>query len=351
MNRKSYNIKAMIEASILTSIFIVITLISNLLGIGFLGYYDFLVPVFFAVIYIKTGWKYSSLSVIASSIVLLFILGNPISSIMVIQGAILGISTGFILSRFDCIGDEIIFVSIISLFTLFIFDFILRTFTNISIVSNFSEFSKDMSQIIDKSISMINSNGGNDKAISILENYRAMIGSNMIKQTFYFVFGLTSVGSGIIVYFLTLISVKKLKISIPGHSYKLNMIGSMKKNIRFVLSSRKMFIIMIVYVLFAEILKFIKFKTGIEYIDGIIFSLEYIFTIFTFKDSIVITENKMISESGSIRSVRWYRVFMVVALLFNVKLMYIVAVVNYMINDKDGKYRSLFRKALKRNLE
>ena len=72
--------------------------------------------------------------------------------------------------------------------------------------------------------------------------------------------------------------------------------------------------------------------------------------IFTFKDAVVIVENKMISESGSLKTVRLYRVFMIIALLVNAKLMYAAAIINYIINDKDGKYRNLFRKALENNL-
>lgn len=344
------NVKSMIDASILTSIFIVLTLVSNMLGLGFMGYYDFLVPVFFAIIYIKTDWKYCGLSIIVSAVVILFVLGNPMSPILIVQGAILGVATGFALTKFDCIGDEIIFLSVVSLFILFIFDFILRTFTNVSIVSNFGEFSKEMSQMLDQAIKIVSQKGGNSQAIAVLEGYKTMVGTNYIKQIFYFNFGLMSFGTGFIVYFLSLILTKKLKLTLKGHSNKLKLVGSFKKNIRLIFSSRRVFIMMISYVLIAEILKVVKFEAGIGYIDGIIYSLEYIFIIFTFKDSLVIMENKMIAESGSLKPVRWYRVIMVIALLFNIKLMYTIAIVNYLINDKDGKYRNIFKKALENNL-
>lgn len=349
MNKRNSS-KLMIDASILTSIFIVLTLISNGLGLGFLGYYDFLVPVFFAIMFVKTNWKYSALSVVVSAVVLLFVLGNPISPIMVIQGAFLGIAVGVALTKFDCIGDEIVFTSVVSLFILFIFDFILRAFTNVSIVSNFGEFSKEMAQVINTAIEIAGEKGTNKEAISFLESYKSMIGSDFIKQVFYFNFGLMSFGNGFIVYFLSLILIKKLKLTIKEHSYKLNLVSSLKKNIRLIFSGRKSFMAMIIYILLAEILKAIKFETGLSYLDGIIYSLEYIFMIFTFKDAVVIVENKMIAESGSLKTVRLYRVFMIIALLVNAKLMYAAAIINYIINDKDGKYRNLFRKALENNL-
>ena len=349
MNSKS-NVKAMIDASILTSIFIVLTLVSSSLGLGFLGYYDFVVPIFFAIIFIKVGGKYGGLSLIVSAMILFFILGNPITSIMVVQGAILGFSVGIAITRFNCIGDEIVFISVVSLFVLFVFDFILRSFTNVSIVSNFGEVSKEISQTIDSAIKIIKDNGGKVELLKVLESYKLMMGTNFFKQIFYFNFGLMSFGNGFIVYFLSIIIIKKLNFRINRNSYKLNLASNMKKNMRLIFLSKKIFLMMLVYVLFIEILKVFKFETGLSYIDGKIYSIEYIFMIFTFKDAVVIVENKMIAERGNIKSVRLYRGILIVMLLINPKLMYFAAILNYVLNDRRGEYRNLFERALNKNL-
>lgn len=342
-----FAIKPMIEASILTSIFIVLTLVSNMVGVGFLGYYDFFVPIFFTLVFIRSGSKYGFLSIISSTVIIFIILGNPITSLMILQGAILGMVNGYLILRFKSIGDELILISICSLLVLFIFDFILRTFTNISLVSSFGEFSKDFSQIIDNAIKTLS---GNNKAIEVLVSYKKLIGSNMMKQSFYFSFALMSLGSGFIIYFLSLIVLKKFKIEVPNNQCKIRLIGSFKKNIRFIFASKKVFVFMIIYVLIAEIIKILKFESSIEYVNSAIFSLEYLFTIFTFKDAMIIMENKMIAESGSIKPVRRYRILVIIMLLFNVKLMYIAVIVNYIINDRNGKYRECFESALKNNI-
>ncbi len=344
------NSKAITEASIMTSIFIVLTLLSSSIGLGFLGYYDFIVPIFFSIIFVKSGWKYSILSVFVSAIILLFILGNPITSIMIVQGAILGFSVGIAFTKLNCIGNEIIFISIISLLVLFIFDFILRAFTNVSIVSNFGEVSKDISHALDLLIKSTKANGGNIELVKILNSYKLMIGTEFFKQIFYFNFGLMSFGNGFIVYFLSLIAVKKLNLKIGKYPYKLNLVGSMKKNIRFIFSSKKIFFAMLVYILFIEFLKVLKFETGFSYLDASIYSIEYIFMIFTFKDAVIIVENKMISEKGNIKPARLYRLILIIMLLINSKLMYFAAIINYLWNDRHGEFRKLFEMVLNKNL-
>lgn len=345
------SIKPMVEASILTSIFIVLTLASTAMGLGFFGYYDFLVPVFFAIIYIRCGWKYSSLSVIISILITFFVLGNPMTPIMLIQGSIIGLFTGYILLEKSELGNEIILLSILSLLMMFVFDYLMRSFTNVSLISNFDEFSKEIYSFIDKISKVLISEGSNKSSLQVLENYRQTIESKTIKQSFLFSFSLISFASGIIIYFLTMIVSKKIKLDFGVKKYKLNLISTLKKNIRFIYSTRKLFIIMIVYILFAELLKVFKVSFRVEYIENFIFSLEYLFTIFTFKDSMVIIENKMIAESGSVKQAKRYRILIIVLFFINIKIMYIAAVVSYLVNDWNGKYRDLFSRALDRNLE
>lgn len=344
-------IKSMVEASIMTSMFIVLTLACTAIGLGFLGYYDFLVPVFFAIIYIRSGWKYSSLSVIISILITFFILGNPITPIMLIQGSIIGLFTGYVLLNKDELGNEIILVSILSLLMLFVFDHIMRTFTNVSLVSNFDEFSKEIYLFLDKISEMISSGKSSKSSMNILNNYRSLIESDTIKQSFFFSFSLISFASGVIIYFLTMIVSKKININFYNNRYKLNLISSLKKNIRFIYSSRKLFILMIVYILFSELLKVFKLSSGIEYIDGFIFSLEYLFVIFTFKDSMIIIENKMIAENASVKQAKRYRWVIIILFFVNIKIMYIAAIVTYLVNDWNGKYRNIFSNALYKNLE
>ncbi len=164
------NSKKLIDASILTSIFIVLTLLSSLLGLGFLGYYDFIAPIVFLVLFIKTDWKYSLLATLVSAIVLLFIIGDPVNSIMSIQAALLGFSLGFAFSKIKSIGNGIVFVSITCLLLLLVFDFILRSFTNISLISSMGELSQEASKVVNTAIKFISENGGSEELLKKLED-------------------------------------------------------------------------------------------------------------------------------------------------------------------------------------
>ena len=53
-------------ASILTSLCVVITIFALSTGIGYGIYLDFAIPIFFAIVYLKCGGKYSILSGIVS---------------------------------------------------------------------------------------------------------------------------------------------------------------------------------------------------------------------------------------------------------------------------------------------
>ena len=54
-------------ASILTSLCVVITIFALSTGIGYGLYLDFAIPIFFAIVYLKCGGKYSILSGIVCS--------------------------------------------------------------------------------------------------------------------------------------------------------------------------------------------------------------------------------------------------------------------------------------------
>ena len=64
------------ESALLTSLFIVITIISVGTGIGYAAYLDFVVPVFFCIICLKCDLKYAILSSISSLIIVSLVLGN-----------------------------------------------------------------------------------------------------------------------------------------------------------------------------------------------------------------------------------------------------------------------------------
>lgn len=340
------SIKPMIESSILSSIFIVLTILSTSIGLGFLGYYDYFVPTFFAIIFLRCGNKYASMGAVLSILIIFFILGNPMSPLLVAQGAILGLFTGFVLTKLDNIGDELVFTVIIALVGLLVFDLLIRMFTNISIISNMDEFSKSMREAVDQSMNLVGSMYSAEQLELVKANFEYFLQEKKLEQIMYMSLALLSFGSGFIVYFLSIIISKKLKIGIRGKEYKQVIVGRMKLFGRMIYSTSKMYYFMLIYVALAELLKSSNIEIGIDYLRAVIYGIEYIFMLFSFKDSMVIIENLRLIKYGKKKArVGWFR-FMVflVFMMVNPKVGYFGVCLMCVFMDKNNEYRNTVNK-------
>ena len=86
-------------ASILTSLCVVITIFALSTGIGYGLYLDFAIPIFFAIVYLKCGGKYSILSGIVSVLLVFIVVGDLTGALFMSQSFLLGIVCAYFMDK------------------------------------------------------------------------------------------------------------------------------------------------------------------------------------------------------------------------------------------------------------
>ena len=116
------SVKKLTEASILSSIFIIITMIALSTGLAYGLYLDFIVPIIFALIYFRCELKYTLMCGISSVLLTLFILGNFVAAILISQSFILGVICGYLINKSSDIFDDIFLGSIMGILFMVLVD-------------------------------------------------------------------------------------------------------------------------------------------------------------------------------------------------------------------------------------
>lgn len=328
-------ISELINASIMTSIFIVITVISDILGIGFLGYYDYVVPIFFTLISIKTSDKYAILSIISSFFIIFLVRGNPIASIMIVQGGILGLVVSYLINSKSNFSNDLIIVSIASLISLFVFDHILSLFTNISIIDSYAYFVEEMNKMI-KDISEIS--GGSIG--NILEIYKDSLNSGKFVDIYYMSIALISLGTGFIIYFGAIVVATRTRISI-NNSDKIGIVNKKNRGNTICKSSSKMaFIFMTAYVIVFYMYKSFFNLSDVNFINTVLFSTMYIFMFFLFKECFVLVGCIIFLRKQNRRILRLYKLGIIVSIFLSLKLLFWILLAVYYLLDNRFIFRS-----------
>ncbi|MHC6181524.1 YybS family protein [Clostridium sp. JNZ X4-2] len=111
MQKKMYDTKALIEASLTTALTVVIMLISIYVPV-FSVFANFVLPVPITVLYIKQNYKVTLISIIASGI-LISMLYNPIAALsLTVSIGLTGMTLGYCIKNKKEFGTTIIFLSI-----------------------------------------------------------------------------------------------------------------------------------------------------------------------------------------------------------------------------------------------
>ena len=107
------SVKKLTEAAILSSLFIIVTIIAISTGIGYGLYLDFGVPIIFALIYFRCDLKYTFMCGISSVLLILFVLGNFAAALLVSQSFLLGLMCGYLICKSSEIFDDLYIGSIL----------------------------------------------------------------------------------------------------------------------------------------------------------------------------------------------------------------------------------------------
>ena len=105
-------------ASILTSLCVVITIFALSTGIGYGLYLDFAIPIFFAIVYLKCGGKYSILSGIVSVLLVFIVVGDLAGALFMSQSFLLGIVCAYFMNKDSILLFWNVFFYILSIFIL-----------------------------------------------------------------------------------------------------------------------------------------------------------------------------------------------------------------------------------------
>ncbi|MBO3444511.1 DUF2232 domain-containing protein [Clostridium sp. CCUG 7971] len=295
--------KKLTEAALLSSLFVVSTIIAVGSGLGYALYLDFIVPIFFCIICLKCELKYTILSSISSLIIVALVLGNIGTAIWAAQSVILGIICGFLMSKATTIIDDIIYGSIIGIVLMVFIDLYASKLIGYSFMKEFSQYTK----------------------MFHLKGYSEMI--------YYMLIALFPMGTVFSIYFLSLLLSKKLNILKGNAKRKLHMIKNFRNCSRFICCSKKVFYLCSIYLILVELMSILNINISIVYLKTITISIQYLCFYFVIRDGYIIVQNYVISKYQKISYARILSLITIVLLLFMFKVTTLVIVILNLILD------------------
>ena len=288
--------KKLTEAALLSSLFIVVTIIAVSTGFGYAIYLDFIVPVFFCIICLKCDLKYTILSGITSLLIISLVLGNLGTAIWASQSVLLGIMCGYLINKPTMVMDDLVYGSVFGVIVMVFIDIYASTLIGYSFMKEFQGYSK-----------WIYFNGY----------------TNFI---YYLMIALFPFGMVFCIYLLSLILGNKLHI-LDSNSLKKFLIF---KNFR----SLNQFLC-VSYLAIFEVLKLLNVKVDSVYLKTIFISITYISLYFIIRDSCMSLQNFIIAK---FRKLLYARIlFLIIILLlffiFDVTVISLI-IINAFLNKK-----------------
>lgn len=296
--------KKLTQASLLSSVFIITTIISVSTGFGYAIYLDFIVPVFFCLVLFKCDIKYTILSGIVSLIIIGLILGNIGTAIWTSQSIILGIMCGYFINKKTTILDDIVYTSILGVIIMVTIDIYFSVLIGYSFMGEFQSFANKFQ---------------NEKYISLI---------------YYMFIALFPMGSVFSIYILSLIMGKKLNILKGNAKYKMYIIRNFRGLGRFVCCSKNVYYMAVIYILLAELLKKFGIEITSSHIKTILISAQYLCTYFVIRDSYTAIQNYIISKYRKIIYTRIMSIVVLLSLIYLFKTTTVILVVLNIILNK-----------------
>lgn len=257
----------------LSAAFVVLSTVFIGMGIGYLGYIDFVVPVLIAIIYLRCGFKYTMLSIITSLLLVVFAIGDLTSAIFMSQSMVFGVICASFLSKKESILDDLFYASILSCIVMIMVDF---------------NFSKITGQSIIK------------ESESFLSSITISIFTEEVKNIiFYLLIISLPIGIMIITYISTLFLGKRFRFLDEISNKKYIMIRRFNKYGSLISCSRKSIYTGIISILIGIILLNIKFIESIVYCRIFIKIILCVILFFIIQDSISLINKTVYSLSRS----------------------------------------------------
>lgn len=268
--------KKLTLASILTSLCVVITIFALSTGIGYGIYLDFAIPIFFTIVYLKCGGKYSILSGIVSVLLVFMVVGDFVGALFMSQSFLLGIVCAYFMNKDSILMEDMFFCSIFSTILIMVIDIYTKGLSGTSIITEFQEM------------------------IAFLP-YKQYI--NLV---FYCLIAFYCSGMCFCIYYLSLFLGQKLKLLSKNAQKKYYIFRNLKLFNRFLCFKRSTFFLCCTYIILIEILNIFNFEIKFIYFRVILISIQYISYYYVIRDSLIIVKDFVMTHTKNVLQIRLF---------------------------------------------
>lgn len=296
--------KKLTTASMMSSLFVVCTIVLVSTGIGYALYLDFIVPVFFTIICLKCDLKYTTLSGITSLIIVGLVLGNIGTAIWASQSVALGILCGVLLNKDTTMMDDLVYGSIISVLLMVLIDIYASNLIGYSFMKEF-------------------------------QGYMKYLKNKDIANTIYYMFiALFPFGTMFSIYFLALMFANKLNVLSGNSKKKFNIIRNFRNYSRFISCSKNVFYGCCVYFVIAQAFKFMNIEIHNVYLKTIFRSIKYLCAYFIIRDGYTIIQNYIMSKYKKVSYARYLTLITILSLVLIFNITTLVIIIFNIVLDK-----------------
>lgn len=299
------------EASMLSALFVVLSLIAITTGIAYSLYLDILVPIIIGLIYFRCGLKYTILSAITSLLIIVLGLGDVVSGIWMSQGILLGILCGIFLKRDSLLLDDLVLSSLLGCILMIFVDVYFSALTGYSFIAEFEGYSVALSnRFIDPKV--------------ILYIFTASI----------------PVGTVIFVYFGTLILGYKLNLLNSFSKNKFLLLKNLKTYRDYLCCSKKIIYFSVIYIGILEVLNMVNINGGGPYIRAAAISIEYLLFYTIISDSTSFIGKFIYIKTKSLKAFRLFGIVTLILLVlyFRITTLFLVifnGVINFYLHFRE----------------
>ena len=268
------SVKKLTEAAILSSAFIIITMIALSTGIGYGLYLDFGVPIIFALIYFRCDFKYTFMCGISIVILILFVMGNFAAALLVSQSFLIGLICGYLISKSSQLFDDLFIGSIMGVVFMVLIDIYARNIIGYSFMQEFQGYIDYMKS-----------------KPPILIEVAPWITDINFEVLYYLLIAIFPFGMVFSIYIISVICGKRLRILSENGKRKYFMVRAIRSCGSFMNIRKKYFYTAILYIILVNILEMSNIRFSNVYLKTIITCVQYLSYYFVFRDTHILIGN------------------------------------------------------------
>ena len=303
-------VKKLTESAILSSLFIVCSIIFVSTGLMYGFYLDIIVPIFIAIIYLRCDFKYTILAMITCVTIIGLVLGDIASAIWMSQSMLIGVMCGNLLNRKTKIFDDLVFLSIFSSIIIILIDIYLSKLTGFGLLESANETIVMINEIFDIS----------------------KISSQLIDMSIYLSIAAIPLGTALFCYIGTLIVANKLNILKENSKDKFNIGKNIRNNVSSMYCSKKVSFMSIIYIILITIIDYSNIKIEIVYLEMLLQVIKYVLYYFVLKDLLSYIKIYTYTQTKSMQNANLVTLLMIISLMISFRLSFLVISLIYIKN-------------------